>query len=58
MITHKEQCEVYYLRYQLSAASAAENSKLDREILNNREDRHHLQSKESYNTWLDDLENS
>ena len=58
MISFQEQCEVYHSRYTLSAPEVRQNAKLDREILNNKEDRHNLGSKESYNNWLDGLENS
>ena len=58
MISFQEQCEVYHWRYKLSASEVRENVKLDREILNTKEDRHNLSSKETYNDWLDRLENS
>jgi len=56
MITFKEQCQVYYERYRLNATEVASNAKLDREILDNKEDRHCLFSIESYNQYLDDME--
>ena len=56
MITHKEQCQVYHDRYRVSATEAASHARLDREILDNRDDRHNLSSVESYNKWLDEME--
>ena len=56
MITFQEQCQVYYERYNLNACEVASNVKLDREILDNKEDRHYLLSKESYNQYLADME--
>jgi len=56
MITFKEACEVYHERYRLSAPEARQNVKLDFEILDNRENRHHLYTKESFNQYLQEME--
>ena len=56
MITHKEMTEVMHSRYSLNAAETNASVKLDREILDNKEDRHNLVSKDAYSNWLDEME--
>ena len=56
MITFKEQTQVYHKRYKLNAVEAASSAKLDREMLDNKDDQHNLASVEAYNAWMDEME--
>ena len=56
MITHKEMTEVMHSRYRLNAAETNASVRIDREMLDNKEDRHNLATKDSYSNWLDEME--
>lgn len=56
MITHKQQMEVYYQRYNLSSAEAAENAKADRSLLQFIKNNQALKTKFHYTKWLQEME--
>ena len=58
MISFRDMQRQYIKRYGLNAAEAAENAKVDREMLNTKEDRHILSSIESYTRWMGEMDGS
>ena len=56
MISHQDQMEIYFKRYNLNAAEAAENAKSDRQLLQFLKNNQALKTKFHYTQWLQQME--